>query len=72
MGDPTHEWAITLQTYVSHLRRPLEPDRSRGAAGGVLVTRNRPVVAARTTSRNSTRRDEACYRTHIWSSSGPA
>jgi DNA-binding SARP family transcriptional activator len=54
-GGPTHEWAITLQTYVSHLRRALEPDRSRGAAGGVLVTRNRPVVAARTTSRNSRR-----------------
>jgi len=41
--------------YVSHLRPALEPDRSRGAAGGVLVTRNRPVMADRTTSRSSRR-----------------
>jgi hypothetical protein len=30
-----------LQTYVFHLRQALEPDRSRGGAGGVLVTRGR-------------------------------
>src|SRR5215471_14106252 len=37
-GDPPEGWATTLQTYVFHLRQALEPDRSRGAAGGVLVT----------------------------------
>jgi WD40 repeat protein/DNA-binding SARP family transcriptional activator len=30
----------TLQSYVVHLRRALEPDRPRGAAGTVLVTRD--------------------------------
>ena len=40
-GDPPEGWATTLQTYVFHLRRALEPDRARGAAGGVLVTRDR-------------------------------
>jgi YVTN family beta-propeller protein len=40
-GDPPDGWATTLQTYVFHLRQALEPDRSRGAAGGVLVTRDR-------------------------------
>ena len=40
-GDPPEGWATTLQTYVFHLRQALEPDRSRGAAGGVLVTRDR-------------------------------
>ena len=40
-GDPPEGWATTLQTYVFHLRQALEPDRSRGAAGGVLVTRGR-------------------------------
>jgi WD40 repeat protein/DNA-binding SARP family transcriptional activator len=30
----------TLQSYVVHLRRALEPDRPRGAAGMVLVTRD--------------------------------
>ena len=39
-GDPPEGWATTLQTYVFHLRRALEPDRARGVSGGVLVTRN--------------------------------
>src|SRR5690242_3529563 len=39
-GNPPQGWARTLQTYVFHLRHALEPDRSRGAAGGVLVTRD--------------------------------
>ena len=40
-GDPPEEWANTLQTYVFHLRRALEPERLRGDAGGVLVTSGR-------------------------------
>jgi YVTN family beta-propeller protein len=40
-GDPPEGWATSLQTYVFHLRRALEPDRARGAAGDVLVTRDR-------------------------------
>src|SRR5215475_939980 len=40
-GDPPGEWANTLQTYVFHLRRALEPGRARGADGGVLVTSGR-------------------------------
>jgi DNA-binding SARP family transcriptional activator/DNA-binding CsgD family transcriptional regulator len=40
-GDPPDGWVTTLQTYVFHLRRALEPDRLRGAAGSVLVTRGR-------------------------------
>jgi len=40
-GDPPEGWARTLQTYVFHLRQALEPDRARGAAGGVLVTSGR-------------------------------
>jgi YVTN family beta-propeller protein len=40
-GDPPDGWVTTLQTYVFHLRRALEPGRLRGAAGGVLVTRGR-------------------------------
>jgi YVTN family beta-propeller protein len=39
-GDPPEGWVTTLQTYVFHLRRALEPDRGRGVSGGVLVTRN--------------------------------
>ena len=39
-GDPPEGWVTTLQTYVFHLRRALEPGRARGAPGGVLVTRN--------------------------------
>jgi hypothetical protein len=35
-GDPPEGWVTTLQTYVFHLRRALEPDRLRGAAGDVL------------------------------------
>jgi YVTN family beta-propeller protein len=40
-GHPPEGWATTVQTYVFHLRRALEPDRARGAAGGILVTRDR-------------------------------
>src|SRR5438045_5049 len=40
-GKRPEGWATTLQTYVFHLRKALEPDRSRGAADGVLVTRDR-------------------------------
>jgi DNA-binding SARP family transcriptional activator len=40
-GHPPEGWATTLQTYVFHLRRTLEPDRARGATGEVLVTRDR-------------------------------
>src|SRR5882757_919709 len=40
-GDPPEGWVTTLQTYVFHLRRALEPDRARGVAGDVLVTRDR-------------------------------
>ena len=40
-GHPPEGWVTTLQTYVFHLRRALEPDRGRGAAGGILVTRDR-------------------------------
>jgi YVTN family beta-propeller protein len=39
-GDPPEGWVTTVQTYIFHLRRALEPDRARGVAGGVLVTRN--------------------------------
>ena len=39
-GDPPDGWVTTLQTYVFHLRRALEPDRARGVSGDVLVTRN--------------------------------
>src|SRR5215471_17902549 len=37
-GDPPEGWVSTLQTYVFHLRQALEPNRVRGAAGGVLMT----------------------------------
>jgi YVTN family beta-propeller protein len=40
-GHPPDGWVTTVQIYVSHLRQALEPDRVRGAAGEVLVTRNR-------------------------------
>jgi len=40
-GNPPEGWVTTLQTYVSHLRRVLEPGRAPGAAGEVLVTRGR-------------------------------
>jgi YVTN family beta-propeller protein len=40
-GRPPDAWVATLQTYVFHLRRSLEPDRARGDGGGVLVTRDR-------------------------------
>src|SRR3954447_8397422 len=40
-GRPPDGWSTTLQTYVFHLRQALEPDRPRGAAAAVLVTRDR-------------------------------
>ena len=40
-GHPPEGWATTLQTYVFHLRQALDPDRARGVAGDVLVTRGR-------------------------------
>jgi DNA-binding SARP family transcriptional activator len=40
-GNPPGGWVTTLQIYVLHLRRALEPDRDRGVAGEVLVTRGR-------------------------------
>ena len=40
-GRPGPGSVTTLQTYVFHLRQALEPDRVRGAGGGVLVTRDR-------------------------------
>lgn len=40
-GHPPDGWATTLQTYVFHLRRALEPDRPRGGDPAVLVTRDR-------------------------------
>src|SRR5262245_34192529 len=40
-GNPPEGWATSLQTYVFHLRRALEPQRARGAAGDILVTKGR-------------------------------
>ena len=40
-GHPPKGWATTVQTYVFHLRRALEPDRVPGDGGDVLVTRDR-------------------------------
>jgi DNA-binding SARP family transcriptional activator len=40
-GHPPRGSATTLQGYVFHLRRALEPDRLPGAARDVLVTRDR-------------------------------
>src|SRR5690349_9559670 len=40
-GDPPEGWVSTVKTYVFHLRQALEPGRSRGGAGGVLVTSGR-------------------------------
>jgi DNA-binding SARP family transcriptional activator len=34
-GHPPRRWVTTLQTYVFHLRRALEPDRLPGQPGGV-------------------------------------
>jgi DNA-binding SARP family transcriptional activator len=45
-GNPPEGWATTLQTYVFHLRRVLEPDRDRGAAADVLVTRRLLVIGS--------------------------
>jgi DNA-binding SARP family transcriptional activator len=43
-GHPPKGWVTTVQTYVFHLRRALEPDRARGDAGGVLVTKDHGYV----------------------------
>ncbi len=40
-GHPPDGWPTTLQTYLFHLRRALEPDRPRGGDPAVLVTRDR-------------------------------
>src|SRR5215470_8761483 len=40
-GHPPPGSVTTVHSYVFRLRRALEPDRSRGAAGEVLVTRDR-------------------------------
>jgi DNA-binding SARP family transcriptional activator len=40
-GNPPEGWVTSLQTYVFHVRRALEPDRAPGAAGDVLVTMGR-------------------------------
>ena len=40
-GHPPPGSATTLHSYVFRLRRALEPDRSRGAAGEVLMTKDR-------------------------------
>jgi YVTN family beta-propeller protein len=37
---PPNGFATTIQTYVFHLRKALEPDRGRGAPAQVLVTEN--------------------------------
>jgi hypothetical protein len=38
-AEPPETAANTLQTYVSHLRAAIEPDRAGGGAGRLLVTR---------------------------------
>jgi YVTN family beta-propeller protein len=40
-GQPPDGWVATLQTYVFHLRRALEPDRAPGRNAEVLVTKGR-------------------------------
>jgi YVTN family beta-propeller protein len=40
-GKPPDGWVATLQTYVFHLRRALEPDRAPGRSAEVLVTKGR-------------------------------
>ncbi|WP_449348955.1 BTAD domain-containing putative transcriptional regulator, partial [Streptomyces shaanxiensis] len=39
-GDPPDGAVTSVQTYVFHLRRMLEPERARGAPAEVLVSRN--------------------------------
>ena len=43
-GRAPESSVTTLQTYVFHLRRALEPDRPRGGAGEVLATRDHGYV----------------------------
>ncbi|MFC8429973.1 ABC transporter substrate-binding protein [Streptomyces sp. NPDC057253] len=40
-GDPPDGAVTSVQTYVFHLRRVLEPERARGAPAELLVSRNR-------------------------------
>ncbi len=57
-GDrPPEKAAGTLQVYVFHLRAALEPDRAKGSAGRVLVTRD-PGYLLRA---SSDRVDSACF-----------
>jgi DNA-binding SARP family transcriptional activator len=45
-AEPPVTAANTLQTYISHLRRTLEPDRAPRARGGVLCTRRQGYALA--------------------------
>src|SRR6266545_6378055 len=39
-ASPPSGFATTIQTYIFHLRKALEPGRGRGAPGQVLITEN--------------------------------
>ncbi|MEU6142140.1 BTAD domain-containing putative transcriptional regulator [Streptomyces sp. NPDC047081] len=62
-GDDPPDGAVTsLQTYVFHLRRILEPDRVRGAAAEVLVTQGRGYVLRTDPAATDAGRFEAAVR----------
>ncbi|MCI3277215.1 ABC transporter substrate-binding protein [Streptomyces cylindrosporus] len=62
-GDDPPDGAVTsLQTYVFHLRRILEPDRARGAAAEVLVTQGRGYVLRTDPAATDAGRFEAAVR----------